>query len=108
MTTYTWQFPALDVYPTYQGLTNAVYSVHWRLTGNDGSGHVATAYGSQALGPIDPQNFTPFASLTASQVQGWVEAQMGAPDVALCKASLDQNIAGQITPTRTTVLPPWS
>jgi hypothetical protein len=107
VTTYTWQFPALDVYPTYQGLTNAVYSVHWTLTGNDGSGHVSTAYGSQALGAINPQNFTPFASLTAAQVQGWVEAQMGSTDLAQCKAGLDQRIAEQITPTRTTVLPPW-
>lgn len=105
---YTWQFPALDVYPNYQGLTDAVYAVHWRLTGNDGSGHVATAYGVQGLGAIDLQNFIPFANLTFSQVQGWVEEQMGSSDVAKCKSVLDQNIAEQVSPSRQTKLPPWS
>lgn len=108
MTTYTWQFAALDVYPTHQGLANVVYSVHWKLTGDDGSGHTATAYGSQTLGPVDPQNFTPFANLTANQVQGWVEAQMGSTDVVQCKAWIDNRINNQIAPTITTVLPPWS
>lgn len=107
MTTYTWQFEALDVYTTYQGLVNAVYAVHWKLTGDDGSGHVATANGTQGLGAIDPQNFTPFDNLTVSQVQGWVEARMGS-EVAEQRAALDQNIADQITPRVQTLPPPWS
>lgn len=107
MTTYTWQFPALDVYPTYQGLTNAVESVHWRLTGDDGAGHTATAYGEQPVGAPDPDNFTPFASLTAAQVQGWVEAQMGA-EVTHLHTDLDGQIAQQVSPSVVSMEPPWS
>lgn len=106
-TAYTWQFPALDVYPTYQTVTDAVFNVHWRLTGSDGAGHAATAYGTQRLGVIDTGNFTPFANLTASQVQGWVEAAMGASDVAMCKSDIDRIIANKIAPSTETKLPPW-
>lgn len=106
MPTYTWQFPALDVYPTHEGLTDVVHAVHWKLTGNSGSGHTATAYGTQALGPADPGNFTPFASLTSSQVQGWVEAQMGA-ELSACQADIARRINEVIAPTLVQRTPPW-
>ena len=106
MNAYTWQFVALDVYPTYAGLTNVVESVHWRLSADDGSGHKAEAYGEQPLGPPDPNNFTPFASLTFAQVLGWVQAQMGAEAAGL-QASLDQRIAQQVSPTVVAMSPPW-
>ena len=107
MNTYTWQFTALDVFPIYQGLVNAVHVVHWRLTGNDGSSHSAIAYGTQALGPIDIGNFIPFVSLTASQIQTWVEAQMGSVEIALQRSGLDVRIADQISPREKTMSPPW-
>ena len=107
MTTYTWQFPTLYVYPTYQTVTNAVFSVEWQLIGDDGAGHVATASGIQALGPIDTGNFIPFANLTKSIVQSWVEAQMGSTVVNGKRTALDQQIANQIAPAVRVALPPW-
>lgn len=104
---YTWQFTALDVYPTQQGLTNVVFQVHWRLTGDDGGGHTATAYGTQLLGPPDPGNFIPFASLTASVVQGWVEARMGTTELNAVKADLSTNIDNQVSPATVQMAPPW-
>ena len=106
MTTYTWQFVKLDVFPTYNGLTDVVESATWRLTADDGLGHLATAYGEQAVGPPDPQNFTPFANLTFNQVQGWVEAAMGS-ELAVLQAALDQQIADQVTPEIVQMAPPW-
>lgn len=106
MTTYTWQFPALDVYPSYQGLVNVVFQVHWRLTANDGSGHTTTAYGAQAIGSVDVTNFVPFASLTATIVQGWVEQTMGS-DLNAVKSEMDARIAQQVSPTRATLPAPW-
>ena len=106
MTTYTWQFPALDVYPSYQGLVNVVFQVHWRLTANDGSGHTTTAYGTQAIGSVDVTNFVPFACLTANTVHGWVEQAMGS-DLNAVKADMNAQIAQQVSPTRATVTPPW-
>ena len=105
-TAYTWQFVALDVYPSYEGLTDVVESIHWRLTGDDGSGHLSSAYGEQPAGPPDPDNFTPFADLTALQVQGWVETGMGA-ELDAVKADIDRQIAEQISPTCVAMQPPW-
>lgn len=106
-TAYTWTFAALEVYPTYQGVVNAVYNLHWRLNADDGASHTASVYGSQRCGPIDPQNFTPFANLTLAQVQGWIEQLLGANQISLFKAQLDQQIANQITPPTASLPPPW-
>jgi hypothetical protein len=105
-TAYTWQFEALDVCPTEEGLSNVVDSVHWRLTGDDGLGHLATAYGEQPLGPPDPDNFTPYSELTATQVQSWVEAQMGS-ELAVVIGSIDQRLLEQVSPTVIQLPPPW-
>lgn len=107
MTTYTWTFPALDAYPSHEGVTNAVFNIHWRMTADDGEGHIAEVYGTQAAGPIDPADFTAFESLTKAQVQGWVEAAMGEEKVAAMKASLDAQIANQITPPVVSLAAPW-
>lgn len=105
-TAYTWQFLALDVFPSLDGLTNVVESIHWQLTGDDGSGHLFSVYGEQPAGPPDPDNFTPFNELTALQVQGWVEACMGA-ELDAVKADIDRQIQQQISPTVVALEPPW-
>lgn len=104
--TYVWQFERLDVFPTYNGLTNVVQSVHWRINASDGAGHNSTSYGEQTIGPPDPQNFTPFASLTEAQVRGWVEALMGS-DLDGVMSDLDRGIAEQVTPQVIGMNPPW-
>lgn len=104
--TYTWQFDALDVFPTYQTVTDAVESMHWRLTADDGFGHQAQAYGEQKTGPIDPDNFIPYNDLTLPVVQGWCETQMGG-DLDVIKASLVGQINEQIAPTIVPLAPPW-
>ena len=45
MTTFAWQFTELVVLPSFQGLTNVVECMNWRLTASDGLGHTAMAYG---------------------------------------------------------------
>jgi len=40
--TYTWSFPTLTAYPTYESQTDVVYTVHWVLNGTDGNGHKST------------------------------------------------------------------
>jgi hypothetical protein len=106
-TAYTWQFATLEVYPTYQTVTNAVYNMHWRLIADDGASHTASAYGSQTCGAIDVNNFTPFANLTLSQVQSWLEEKLGANQISVIKAQLNQQIANQITPPTASLPPPW-
>lgn len=107
MTTYVWQFDSLDVFPTYQALTDVVESMHWRLTANDGQGHQATALGEVKAGPVDPGNFTPFSELTLPVVQGWCEAQLG-PELDVVKAQLVGQLQEQTNPSVVSHLPPWA
>ena len=109
MINYTWDVSTVDTYPTLDGNTDVVYSVHWRLTAEDdanqdadGNNWTATLYGTQALDTSDLSSFTSFADLTSSDVQGWVETAMGADAVTDLKAGLDAQIALKITPTSVT------
>ena len=106
---YTWDVSTVDTYPTKDSKSDVVYNVHWRLTAtddtnkdSDGNNWTATSYGSQDVDTSDLSSFTAFADLTASNVQGWVEAALGADEVTAMKASLDAQIAELITPTSVT------
>jgi len=106
---YTWDVSTVDTYPTHNSQSDVVYNVHWRLTAtddtnkdSDGNNWTATTYGSQILDTSDLSSFTAFADLTASNVQGWVEAALGADEVTAMKTALDAQIAESITPTSVT------
>ena len=106
---YTWDVSTVDTYPTKDSKNDVVYNVHWRLTAtddtnkdSDGNNWTATTYGSQGVDTSDLSSFTAFGDLKASDVQGWVEAALGADEVTAMKASLDAQIAELITPTSVT------
>jgi hypothetical protein len=106
--TYTWSFPTLTAYPTYESQTDVVYTVHWVLSGTDGNNHNGSVYGTVGLTYTAGSAFTPFAQLTESQVQGWVTSALGATQVSALEANIDQQIQQQITPTSVNLTPPWS
>ena len=106
---YTWNVSTVDTYPTKDSKSDVVHNVHWRLTATDdtnkdseGNNWTADVYGTQTVDTSDLSSFTAFADLTASDVQGWVEAALGADEVTAMKAGLDANIAEKITPTSVT------
>ena len=106
---YTWDVSTVDTYPTLESNADVVYNVHWRLTAEDdanqdadGNNWTATSYGTQSVDTSDITDFTSFADLTSSDVQGWVEAAMGEEAVTAMKSSLDAQIALLITPTSVT------
>ena len=106
---YTWDVSTVDTYPTKDSKSDVVHNVHWRLKATDdtnkdsnGNNWTAEVYGSQLVDTSDLSSFKAFADLTASDVQGWVEAALGADEVTAMKASLDANIAEKITPTSVT------
>ena len=70
-------------------------------TNNDASGNPQTAFVSerQPLDTSDLSSFTAFASVSKANVQSWVETALGADKVTELKASLDAQIAEQVTPT---------
>ena len=103
---YKWDVKTVDTYPTKDSKSDVVYNVHWRLTATDdtnndadGNPQTATVYGSQGLDTSDLSSFTAFADLTASDVQGWVEAALTADTVNDMKDSLDSTIEELVTPT---------
>jgi len=102
---YTWNVSTVDV-KEIDGNADTVFNVHWRLTGTDdanndadGNPQAASVYGTQSLDTSDLSNFTAFADLTVSDVQGWVEAAMGEDEITNMKANLDATIAELVTPT---------
>ena len=106
---YIWDVSTVDTYPTLESNADVVYNVHWRLTAEDdanqdadGNNWTASVYGTQSVDTSDLSDFTAFADLTSSDVQGWVEAAMGADAVTALKAGLDAQIAEKITPTSVT------
>ena len=102
----TWTVVQMDCYPEVDGETDVVFTVHWTLTGVDGD-YTGSVYGSQAL-TLDPgAPFTPYADLTEAQVIGWVQAAMGAEQVAAYEANVAGQIANQINPPVVTPPLPW-
>ena len=106
---YTWDVSTVDTYPTKDSKSDVVYNVHWRLKATDdtnkdsnGNNWTADVYGTQAVDTSDLSSFKAFADLTASDVQGWVEAALTADTVTAKKAGLDANIAEKVTPTSVT------
>ena len=105
---YTWNVSTVDV-KEIDGNADTVFNVHWRLTGTDDANTVkdmsdndvaaaATVYGSIGLDTEDLSDFIAFADLTVSDVQGWVEAAMGADEVQAKKDILDAQIKELINP----------
>ena len=106
---YTWNVSTVDTYPTHEEKDDVVYNVHWRLIATDdanndadGNPQSASVYGTQMLDVSDLSSFKAFADLKTSDVQGWVEAALGADEVTKMKASLDAQIAEKVTPTSVT------
>lgn len=106
--TYFWEFPAFDCYPEEATYKDVVFNIHWRCTADDGEGHVASIYNTQAVaqGPSDP--FTPFAEITPEQALMWVQSAMGFDQVMAIKDALDQMIQDQIQPKTVTLPAPWN
>ena len=105
---YTWDVKTVDV-KEIDGNADTVFNVHWRLNAEDDANTVkdmqgndipatATVYGTQTLDTSDLSDFTAFADLTTSDVQGWVEAAMGEEAVTNMKAGLDAQIDELLNP----------
>jgi len=106
---YTWQFPALEAYPTKEDKTNVVFTVHWRLSGTDET-YTSEVYGSIGLSPFegDDQDFVAYEDLTPEIITSWVEDAMGEEQVENYKTSIAGSISALANPTSVTLSPPWN
>lgn len=105
--TNTWAVVQMDAYPEEDGHTDVVFTVHWTLTGTDGT-YTGYVYGSQGVSVNPDEPFTPYDQLTEAQVIGWVQAAMGEEQVASYEANVAQQIEDQINPPVVTPPLPWA
>ena len=96
MTTFTWAEPVAGRAVSKDGLSDVIQTVHWRYRGTDENGVSAEIYGVTTIGDPNPEDFTPFDKVTASDVQGWLENLLDVPSM---QANLQSQIDLIITPT---------
>lgn len=108
--TYSWNTSNVDVYPTKTDSnsvtqSDVIWHVHWQLIATDGSHNDSAGdpirgvhFGDTDLDTSDFTGFIAFDSVTRSNVQGWVEADLGAEKIAAIKTGLNANIALKVTP----------
>lgn len=110
---YTWDVSMVDVYPSHTDEqepsnteSNVIYNVHWRLIGeddsnNDAEGNPQTAnmYDVVSLDVSDLSSFTDFASVTPSDIEGWVESALGSDEVTSIKSKIDALIQDKVAPS---------
>jgi len=103
--TNTWAVVQMDAYPEYEGEPDVVFTVHWTLSGTDGT-YSGSSYGSVGITLTEGSTFTPYADLTLDQVLGWVWAN--GVDKDATEANVAAQIEAQINPTVVTPPLPWS
>jgi hypothetical protein len=97
--TITWRIANLER-ETSDGY---VFTAHYTVDAADGT-YTAGAYGS--IGFERPEaELIPYASLTESQVIGWVQDKLGAEAVANIEAALVAQLNEQHQPTKAAGLP---
>jgi hypothetical protein len=103
MTTFNWEVSQLNCYPQADGQTDVVFTVHWQLTGTDGT-YNGSVYSTCAV-PAPTGTFTPYSQLTQDQVLGWIWAN--GVDQTSAEAAVQTQIDNQITPPVTSPALPW-
>lgn len=106
-TTFTWTINAMDCYPTHEGQTDVVYTIHYSLSGADGD-YTGSSYGTVGVTYDPATQFVPYASLTQSQVVGWVKAALGNEQVASIESNISTQIANAKNPSTISPPLPWN
>jgi len=102
--TFTWSVTALNCYPQADGQTDVVFTVHWTLSGTDGT-YNGSVYSTCSV-PAPEGTFTPYDQLTQEQVLGWIWAN--GVDKQSAEAAVQQQIDNQINPPVVTPPLPWA
>ena len=103
MITFTWAISRLDCYPQSEGQTDVVFTVHWQLTGTDGT-YNGSVYSTCSV-PAPTGTFTPYADLTQEQVLGWIWSN--GVDKESAEAAVQAQIDSQANPPVVSPALPW-
>ncbi len=107
-TTYTWEITGLKR-RTVGALSDAVVKVTWIRKGVDDSSNTAIIGGACLFDEPSTEGFTAYASLTETEVLGWITDIISDNEIAAMKSNIDRNIAELVnTPTEITSSFPWS
>jgi hypothetical protein len=105
--TYEWTVTKLESVESLNGLENAVSTVYWTLTGNDGV-NTTEVKGTVNLDTPDADNFIAYSSLELSQVIDWVKAKLGEKLEGEYYQYLDQKLAEVARPVAVETALPWA
>jgi hypothetical protein len=99
----TWKIEALNCKPSFDGKTDVVETIHWRLNGVDGD-YATSVYSSQGVTYEAGSPFTDYASLTEEVVVAWVKDALGEEQVTNYETSVNNQLEALKNPT--VVTPP--
>jgi hypothetical protein len=94
----TWKIEQLNCKPSFDGKTNVVETIHWRLNGVDGD-YATSVYGSQSVTYTEGSLFTDYDSLTEETVIEWLKDALGAEQVAEYEAGVNSQLEALKNPT---------
>ena len=98
--TYKWNINQMNAHIQAEGKDNVIFTVHWTYSGSEESGgqqYQANQIGAQSFTYVAGEPFVPYADTEAFEdvVIGWLEGVLDVPAMA---ASIEAQIAKQITP----------
>lgn len=99
----TWDFSNFNVYETYAGFANVVYSYRYVINATDGE-TTASYHGVVRLNFDEITNYVPFEELTKETVQQWTE---GLIDHQTIIKNLKESITAKGSSTTTDLPAPW-
>ena len=73
MITFNWTISSVERAVSLDELSDVIQTVHWRYRGTDENNVTAETYGATSIGEPNPQDFTPWDSVTETDVIGWLE-----------------------------------
>jgi hypothetical protein len=91
LSTYTWKINYLNTYPSYDGLSNLVYSVDWLCTGANTVNPNITS----SVRGVQPVNYDPtkpyieYANLTEETVMEWIQSSMDSESLNAIYTQID-------------------
>ena len=107
--TYKWTINQMNAHIQAEGEDNVIYTVHWTYSGSEESGgqqYYASQIGAQSFTYVAGEPFIPYENTEAFEnvVIGWLEDAL---DVASMAASIEAQIAKQITPVNEDLYFTW-
>ena len=107
--TYKWTINQMNAHIQAEGEDNVIFTVHWTYSGSEESGgqqYQASQIGAQNFTYVAGEPFIPYADTEAFEnvVIGWLEDALDVPSMA---ASIEAQIAKQITPVNEDLYFTW-